>query len=61
MSGISVQGLAKRFGARTAVEGLTFDVRPGEVGVIAAKQRRGPTGTEWLANRLHHASLSSLG
>lgn len=37
------------------------DVRPGEVGVIVAKQRRGGTGTEWLANRLHHASLSSLG
>ncbi|MBM7114316.1 ABC transporter ATP-binding protein [Archangium primigenium] len=45
MSGISVQGLAKRFGARTAVEGLTFDVRPGEVFGLLGPNGAGKTTT----------------
>ena len=45
MSGISVQGLARRFGARTAVEGLTFDVRPGEVFGLLGPNGAGKTTT----------------
>jgi ABC-2 type transport system ATP-binding protein len=45
LSGISVQGLAKRFGARTAVEGLTFDVRPGEVFGLLGPNGAGKTTT----------------
>ncbi len=45
MSGISVQGLAKRFGARTAVEGLSFDVRPGEVFGLLGPNGAGKTTT----------------
>ncbi|WP_224245353.1 ABC transporter ATP-binding protein [Hyalangium gracile] len=45
MSGIQVQGLAKRFGARTAVEGLTFDVRPGEVFGLLGPNGAGKTTT----------------
>ncbi|HEX8825756.1 MAG TPA: ABC transporter ATP-binding protein [Archangium sp.] len=45
MSGISVQGLAKRFGARTAVEGLTFDIRPGEVFGLLGPNGAGKTTT----------------
>ncbi len=45
MSGITVQGLAKRFGARTAVEGLTFDVRPGEVFGLLGPNGAGKTTT----------------
>ncbi|QRK04182.1 ABC transporter ATP-binding protein [Archangium violaceum] len=45
MSGISVQGVAKRFGARTAVEGLTFDVRPGEVFGLLGPNGAGKTTT----------------
>ncbi|MFE8601344.1 ABC transporter ATP-binding protein [Archangium violaceum] len=45
MSGISVQGLAKRFGARTAVEGLDFDVRPGEVFGLLGPNGAGKTTT----------------
>jgi ABC-2 type transport system ATP-binding protein len=45
LSGISVQGLAKRFGARTAVEGLTFDIRPGEVFGLLGPNGAGKTTT----------------
>ena len=45
MSGIRVQGLAKRFGARTAVEGLTFEVRPGEVFGLLGPNGAGKTTT----------------
>jgi ABC-2 type transport system ATP-binding protein len=45
LSGIQVQGLAKRFGARTAVEGLTFDVRPGEVFGLLGPNGAGKTTT----------------
>lgn len=45
MSGISVQGLAKRFGARTAVEGLDFHVRPGEVFGLLGPNGAGKTTT----------------
>ncbi|HZI05013.1 MAG TPA: ABC transporter ATP-binding protein [Archangium sp.] len=45
MSGISVQGLAKRFGTRTAVEGLDFDVRPGEVFGLLGPNGAGKTTT----------------
>ncbi|AKJ06348.1 ABC-2 type transport system ATP-binding protein [Archangium gephyra] len=45
MSGISVQGLAKRFGMRTAVEGLDFDVRPGEVFGLLGPNGAGKTTT----------------
>ncbi|MFY0580135.1 ATP-binding cassette domain-containing protein [Cystobacter fuscus] len=45
MSGISVQGLAKRFGSRTAVQGLSFDVRPGEVFGLLGPNGAGKTTT----------------
>ncbi len=45
MSGIRVEGLKKRFGARTAVEGLTFDVRPGEVFGLLGPNGAGKTTT----------------
>ncbi|XXF76436.1 ABC transporter ATP-binding protein [Myxococcaceae bacterium GXIMD 01537] len=45
MSGITVQGLGKRFGARAAVEGLTFDVRPGEVFGLLGPNGAGKTTT----------------
>ncbi|WP_257460599.1 ABC transporter ATP-binding protein [Archangium lipolyticum] len=45
MSGISVQGLARRFGARTAVEGLTFDINPGEVFGLLGPNGAGKTTT----------------
>jgi ABC-2 type transport system ATP-binding protein len=45
LSGITVQGLAKRFGARTAVEGLTFDVKPGEVFGLLGPNGAGKTTT----------------
>lgn len=45
MSGIRVQGLSKRFGARTAVEGLSFDVRAGEVFGLLGPNGAGKTTT----------------
>ncbi|MDC0709569.1 ABC transporter ATP-binding protein [Stigmatella sp. ncwal1] len=45
MSGIQVRGLAKRFGTRTAVEGLTFDVLPGEVFGLLGPNGAGKTTT----------------
>jgi ABC-2 type transport system ATP-binding protein len=45
LSGISVQGLAKRFGSRTAVQGLSFDVRPGEVFGLLGPNGAGKTTT----------------
>ncbi|MCY1035808.1 ABC transporter ATP-binding protein [Corallococcus sp. BB11-1] len=43
--GIRVRGLAKRFGERLAVEGLTFDVRPGEVFGLLGPNGAGKTTT----------------
>jgi len=45
LNGIQVQGLAKRFGGRAAVEGLTFDVRPGEVFGLLGPNGAGKTTT----------------
>ncbi|HZI12653.1 MAG TPA: ABC transporter ATP-binding protein [Myxococcus sp.] len=45
MSGIHVDGLGKRFGARTAVEGLSFQVRPGEVFGLLGPNGAGKTTT----------------
>jgi ABC-2 type transport system ATP-binding protein len=45
LSGIQVQGLAKRFGGRVAVEGLTFEVRPGEVFGLLGPNGAGKTTT----------------
>jgi len=45
LSGIRVQGLAKRFGHRTAVEGLTFEVSPGEVFGLLGPNGAGKTTT----------------
>jgi ABC-2 type transport system ATP-binding protein len=42
---IEVEGLAKRFGARTAVEGLTFEVHPGEVFGLLGPNGAGKTTT----------------
>lgn len=36
MTVITVQGLTKRFGSFTALDGLTFDVEPGVVGLVGA-------------------------
>jgi ABC-2 type transport system ATP-binding protein len=43
--GISVEGLKKCFGSRTAVEGLTFDVAPGEVFGLLGPNGAGKTTT----------------
>ncbi len=43
--GIKVEGLAKRFGARMAVEGLTFEVAPGEVFGLLGPNGAGKTTT----------------
>jgi len=40
-----VRGLAKRFGARTAVQGLTFDIHPGEVFGLLGPNGAGKTTT----------------
>jgi ABC-2 type transport system ATP-binding protein len=45
MQGIRVEGLVKRFGARTAVEGLSFEVRPGEVFGLLGPNGAGKTTT----------------
>jgi ABC-2 type transport system ATP-binding protein len=45
LTGIRVQGLAKRFGGRTAVEGLTFEVHPGEVFGLLGPNGAGKTTT----------------
>jgi ABC-2 type transport system ATP-binding protein len=45
VTGIQVSGLAKRFGERTAVEGLTFDVKPGEVFGLLGPNGAGKTTT----------------
>ncbi|ADO74003.1 ABC transporter ATP-binding protein [Stigmatella aurantiaca] len=45
MGGIQVRGLAKRFGTRPAVEGLTFDVLPGEVFGLLGPNGAGKTTT----------------
>ncbi|MCY1020931.1 ABC transporter ATP-binding protein [Pyxidicoccus sp. MSG2] len=45
MSGIHVEGLGKRFGDRTAVEGLSFHVRPGEVFGLLGPNGAGKTTT----------------
>ena len=44
-SGIRVEGLGRRFGDRVAVEGLTFDVRPGEVFGLLGPNGAGKTTT----------------
>ena len=44
-SGIEVEGLARRFGARTAVEGLSFTVAPGEVFGLLGPNGAGKTTT----------------
>ncbi|QSQ24066.1 ABC transporter ATP-binding protein [Pyxidicoccus parkwayensis] len=45
MSGIHVEGLGKRFGERTAVEKLSFHVRPGEVFGLLGPNGAGKTTT----------------
>jgi ABC-2 type transport system ATP-binding protein len=45
LSGIHVEGLGKRFGDRTAVEGLSFHVRPGEVFGLLGPNGAGKTTT----------------
>jgi ABC-2 type transport system ATP-binding protein len=45
MQGIVVEGLEKRFGARTAVRGLSFDVKPGEVFGLLGPNGAGKTTT----------------
>jgi ABC-2 type transport system ATP-binding protein len=45
LSGIQVQGLAKRFGERMAVQGLTFEVQPGEVFGLLGPNGAGKTTT----------------
>ncbi|MBE2250211.1 MAG: ABC transporter ATP-binding protein [Myxococcus sp.] len=45
MQGIRVEGLKKCFGARTAVEGLSFEVAPGEVFGLLGPNGAGKTTT----------------
>jgi len=45
VNSIQVAGLAKRFGARTAVEGLSFEVRAGEVFGLLGPNGAGKTTT----------------
>jgi ABC-2 type transport system ATP-binding protein len=45
MHGIRVEGLEKRFGARLAVSGLTFEVKPGEVFGLLGPNGAGKTTT----------------
>ncbi len=45
MQGIFVEGLEKRFGARTAVSGLSFQVAPGEVFGLLGPNGAGKTTT----------------
>jgi ABC-2 type transport system ATP-binding protein len=45
VTGIEVVGLAKQFGERTAVEGLTFDVKAGEVFGLLGPNGAGKTTT----------------
>lgn len=42
---ISIRGLARRFGALTAVDELTFDVRPGELFGLVGPDGAGKTTT----------------
>jgi len=45
VSGVRVEGLARRFGERVAVEGLTFEVQPGEVFGLLGPNGAGKTTT----------------
>lgn len=45
MTGIVVEELAKRFGERTAVQGLSFEVKPGEVFGLLGPNGAGKTTT----------------
>ncbi len=50
--GIRVEGLGKRFGDRVAVEGLTFEVQPGEVFGLLGPNGAGKTTTVRLLTGL---------
>ncbi|MBI3185565.1 MAG: ABC transporter ATP-binding protein [Myxococcales bacterium] len=55
-SGVELVGLGKTFGSRTAVEGLTFEVRPGEVFGLLGPNGSGKTTTVRLLTGLLSAS-----
>lgn len=64
-SGIEVSHLAKRFGARTAVEGLTFEVKAGEVFGLLGPNGAGKTTTVRMLTGLlgpseGHASVCGI-
>ncbi len=72
MTGVSVGGLSKRYGAVTAVAGLTFDAPPGEVTGFLGPNGAGktttlrmllglaqPTAGEALIGGRHYASLAN--
>ena len=59
-SAIAVRGLVKRFGAITAVDGISFDVRPGEVFGILGPNGAGKTTTLECIEGLQQATSGSI-